>query len=114
MPLIDRLLVKNNQPGRPRKRVKVLAADKDYDSKDLRKALRKHGIRLQLPKRTRKTKRNLGRPIKISVPRFQIELVSHGFNGNTVGSLFDGREFLPVSMLLFLWQQFTFGSTEFC
>ena len=73
MPLIDRILVKNNQPGRPRKRVKVLAADKGYDSKDLRKALRKRGIRPQLPKRTRKTKKNRGRPIKIAVPRFQIE-----------------------------------------
>jgi hypothetical protein len=41
MPLIDRLLVKNNQPGRPRKRVKVVAADKGDDSKDLRAALRK-------------------------------------------------------------------------
>ena len=41
MPLIDRLLVKTNQPGKPRRRVKVLAADKGYDSKDLRAALRK-------------------------------------------------------------------------
>ena len=41
MPLIDRLLIKNNQPGRPRKQVKVLAADIGYDSKDLRAALRK-------------------------------------------------------------------------
>ena len=65
--------VKNNQPGRPRKRVKVLAADKGYDSKDLRNALRKRGIRPQLPKRTRKTKKNRGRPIKIAVPRFQME-----------------------------------------
>ena len=39
MPLIDRNLVKTNSPGRPRKRVKVLAADKGYDSKDLRKAI---------------------------------------------------------------------------
>ena len=39
MPLTRRILVKNNQPGRPRKRVKVLAADKGYDSKDLRGAL---------------------------------------------------------------------------
>ena len=73
MPLIDRILVKNNQPGRPRKQVKVLAADKGYDSKDLRKALGKRGIRPQLPKRTGKTKKNRGRPIKISVPRFQQE-----------------------------------------
>jgi len=73
IPLLNSVLVKTNSPGRPRKRVKVLAADKGYDSKDLRAALRKRGIRPQLPKRRRKTKRNLGRPIKISVPRFQQE-----------------------------------------
>ncbi len=73
LPLLESILVKNNQPGRPRKRVKVLAADKGYDSKDLRAALRKRGIRPQLPKRTWKTKKNRGRPIKISVPRFQQE-----------------------------------------
>jgi len=36
-----------------------------------------------------------------------------GFNENIVGLLFDGREFLLVSMLLFPWQPFTFGFTEF-
>jgi IS5 family transposase len=73
MPLLSSIRVKTNSPGRPRKRVKVLAGDKGYDSKDLRAALRKRGLRPQLPKRVRKTKRNLGRPIKMSVPRFQIE-----------------------------------------
>ena len=52
MPLIDSIVVKNNQPGRNSKRVKVLAADKGYDSKQLRATLRKRGIRPQLPKRT--------------------------------------------------------------
>ncbi|MBA2748755.1 MAG: transposase [Tatlockia sp.] len=73
IPLLNSVLVKTNSPGRPRKRVKVLAADKGYDSKDLRSAVRKRGIRPQLPKRTWKTKKNRGRPIKISVPRFQQE-----------------------------------------
>ena len=73
MPLLSSIQVKTNAPGRPRKRVKVLAADKGYDSKDLRAALRKRGIRPQLPKRNWKTKKNQGRPIKISVPRFQQE-----------------------------------------
>jgi IS5 family transposase len=59
--------------GRPRKRLKVLAADKGYDSKQQRASLRKRGIRPQIPKRVRKTKKNRGRPIKISVPRFQQE-----------------------------------------
>ncbi|WP_028954066.1 transposase [Synechocystis sp. PCC 7509] len=73
MPLLNSVTVKINSPGRPRKRVKVLAGDKGYDSKDLRAALRKRGIRPQLPKRAWKTKRNRGRPIKMSVPRFQQE-----------------------------------------
>ena len=73
MPLLNSVTVKTNSPGRPRKRVKVLAGDKGYDSKELRAALRKRGIRPQLPKRTWKTKKKQGRPIKISVPRFQQE-----------------------------------------
>ena len=73
LPLLDSVKLKTLQPGRPRKRVKVLAADKGYDSKEKRAALRKRGIRPQLPKRIYKTKKNLGRPIKISVPRFQQE-----------------------------------------
>ena len=73
LPLLDSVKLKTLKPGRPRKRVKVLAADKGYDSKEKRAALRKRGIRPQLPKRIYKTKKNLGRPIKISVPRFQQE-----------------------------------------
>jgi IS5 family transposase len=63
MPLLNSIVVKTNSPGRPRKRVKVLAADKGYDSKELRATLRKRGIRPQLPKRTWKTRKNRGRPI---------------------------------------------------
>ena len=113
MPLLDSIVVKSNRPGRPRKRVKVLAADKGYDSKDLRAALRKRGIRPQLPKRTWKTRKNRGRPIKISVPRFQQERCFAWFQQNTVGLLSDGREFLPVLMPLFPLQQFIFGLAEF-
>ena len=73
IPLLDSVKVKTNKRGRPRKRLKVLAADKGYDSKDKRAALRRRGIRPQWPKRVWKTKKNKGRPIKISVPRFQQE-----------------------------------------
>ena len=73
IPLLDRIKVKTDRLGRPRKRVRVLAADKGYDSKEIRAALRKRGIRPQLPKRNWKTKKNRGRPIKSSVPRFQQE-----------------------------------------
>ncbi len=62
--LLNSVIVRTNSPGRDSKRVKVLAADKGYDSKDLRaalrnsggsfprKTLRQRGIRPQLPKRT--------------------------------------------------------------
>ena len=72
-PLLDSVKLKTLKPGNPKRKVKILAADKGYDSKGKRLALRKRGIRPQLPKRNYKTKKNLGRPIKISVPRFQQE-----------------------------------------
>ncbi|WP_138506663.1 transposase [Nostoc sp. PA-18-2419] len=47
LPLLEKVKLKTLKPGRPRKRVKVLATDKGYDSKDKRAALRKRGIRPQ-------------------------------------------------------------------
>ena len=73
IPLLDKVKLKTLKPGRPRKRLKVLAADKGYDSKDKRAILRKRGIRPQIPKRVWKSRKNKGRPIKIAVPRFQQE-----------------------------------------
>ena len=73
LPLLDKIKLKTLRRGRPRKRIKVLAADKGYDSKQKRADLRKRGIRPQIPKRVWKTKKNKGRPIKISVTRFQQE-----------------------------------------
>ena len=73
IPLLDSVKVKTNKRGRPRKPLKLLAADKAYDSKDNRAALPRRGIRPQWPKGVWKTKKNKGRPIKISVPRFQQE-----------------------------------------
>ncbi|CDN10491.1 hypothetical protein RintRC_3916 [Richelia intracellularis] len=71
IPLLDSVKVKSNKRGRPRKPLKMLAADKGYDSKDKGAALPRRGIRPQWPKRVWKTKKNKGRPIKISVPGFQ-------------------------------------------
>ncbi len=50
IPLLDSVKVKTNRLGRPRLRVKVLAADKGDDSKDKRAALRQRGIRHNGPK----------------------------------------------------------------
>ncbi|CDN15538.1 hypothetical protein RintRC_0735 [Richelia intracellularis] len=84
MPLLDSVKVKTNKRGRLRKPLKVLAADKGYDSKDKRAALRRGGIRPQWPKLVWKTKKNKGRPIKISVPCDNKKVVSHGFKKNIV------------------------------
>ena len=45
LPLLDSVKLKTLKPGRPKTRVRVLAADKGYDSKEKRSALRKRGIR---------------------------------------------------------------------
>ncbi|MEM1368631.1 MAG: transposase [Cyanobacteria bacterium P01_H01_bin.15] len=73
LPLLDKLKVSTPGPGRPKKRLKVLAGDKGYDAKWLRAALRRRGNRGQMPKRRYKNKRKKGRPIKVSEPRFQQE-----------------------------------------
>lgn len=73
MPLLDRIKLRTNQPGRSRKRFKVVAADRGYDAKWLRAKLRRRGTRAQIKQRQWRNKKNKGRPIKISVPRFQQE-----------------------------------------
>jgi transposase len=73
IPLLDALHIRTGTRGRPRKRLKILAADKGYDAKDLRHRLRTRGIRPQIPKRVWKNRRPRGRPIKTDVPRFQAE-----------------------------------------
>lgn len=73
LPLLDRIKVKSAPVGRPKKRFKVLAADKGYDAKWLRQKLRQRGIRGQIAKRQWRSKKPLGRPIQMSVPRFQQE-----------------------------------------
>ncbi len=58
LPLLDLVKLKTLKRGRPRKRLKVLAADIGYDSREQRTKLRKRGIRPQIPKRNWKTKKN--------------------------------------------------------
>jgi transposase len=73
IPLLDTLHIRTGKRGRPRKRLKVLAADRGYDAKDLRRRLRKRGLRPQILKREWKRRKPRGRPIKKDVPRFQAE-----------------------------------------
>ena len=73
VPLLNKIKVKTAAVGRRKKRFKVLAGDKGYDAKWLRQLLRKRGIRGQIAKRRRQDRKTIGRPIMISVPRFQQE-----------------------------------------
>ena len=50
LPLLDACRVHTGKRGRPRKRLKVLAADKGYDAKALRHRLRTRGIRPDVPR----------------------------------------------------------------
>jgi hypothetical protein len=72
-PLLDAPHVRMGQQGRPRTRLKVLAADKGSDATDLRRRLRTRGIRPQIPKRVWKRHQPRGRPIKKDAPRYQAE-----------------------------------------
>jgi hypothetical protein len=73
IPWLDTLHVRTGKRGRPRKRLTVLAMDKGYDAQDLRHCRRHRGIRPQMPKRVRKSRKARGRPIKTDVPRDQAE-----------------------------------------
>lgn len=73
MPLLDSLHIRTGRRGRPRKRLKALAADKGYDAKDLRRRLRARGIRPQIPKRVWKRRKPRGRPGTREIPRYQAE-----------------------------------------
>jgi Transposase DDE domain len=73
MPLLAAVRRRTGKRGRPRKRPRAMATDKGYDTKDLRRPLRRRGIRTQIPKRAWKTKKPRGRPLIIDVPRFQAE-----------------------------------------
>ena len=113
IPLLDSVKVKTNKRGRPHKPLKVLAADKGYDSKDKRAALSRRGIRPQWPKRLWKTKKNKGRPIKISVPGFQQERCFPWLKKISSSCLLsDGKEFQLVLMLFCILQQSIFGLTK--
>jgi Transposase DDE domain len=73
IPRPDTLHVRTGTQGRPRTRLKVRAADKGYDAKDLRRRLRTRGMRPQIPKRVWQSRKPRGRPIKKDVPRYQAE-----------------------------------------
>ena len=70
--LLETVEVKTGKAGRPRKKVKRLAADKGYDSDALRNSLKDAGIQPQIP-RKKNAKKRPGRPVCMKSPRFQVE-----------------------------------------
>lgn len=73
LPMLARIQLATGKRGNPKRRPRVLAADKGYDARWLRHKLRSKGIRPQLKKRQWRGKKLKGRPIKDIVPRYQQE-----------------------------------------
>lgn len=74
---VDRVRVKRKQ-GRPKQRPKQLAADAGYDSRPLRRELRRRGITPSIPERQqhKRQRRRRGRPAKVhpvSGQRWKVE-----------------------------------------
>jgi hypothetical protein len=102
IPLLDTLHVRPGQRGRPRKRCKVLAAEKGYEAKDLRRRLRTRGIRPQIPTRVWKSRRD-GQSSK----RFRATKPSGrlpGSNGSTAAWLSAGSVWPLASMRFSPWR----------
>ena len=76
IPLLDSVKVKTNKRGRPRKPLKVLAAEKGYDSKHKRAALPRRGIR-NGPSGFGRQRRTRADPLKFPSHVFNKNLVSH-------------------------------------
>ena len=74
LPLLESIHIQTGEVGRPRHNPKNLATDKGYDSKELRKMLRKKGIRPEIPKRIwRNRKQQKGRKLQKKVERYVVE-----------------------------------------
>lgn len=73
-PLLDSICIHTGKPGRPRSRPKQLAADKGYDSKELRAKLRERSIRPEIPRRVwLKRRQPPGRKLNRRVARYVVE-----------------------------------------
>ncbi|HEX9868583.1 MAG TPA: transposase [Candidatus Tectomicrobia bacterium] len=110
MPLLDAVHLRTDTRGRPRKRPKVIAAEKGYDANPLRQQLRTRGIRAQLPKRVWKTQKPRGRPIKISVPVAKRSGPLPGFKRSTAGWSSVGSVLPPTLRRFWPWPRSLSGS----
>ena len=73
LPMLAKIRVATRKRGNPKRRPKILAADKGYDARWLRHMLRTKGIKPQIKRRVRHGKKLQGRPISKAVPRYQQE-----------------------------------------
>ena len=72
--LLELIDIQTGKVGRPRCRPSQLAADKGYDSKELRKQLKSRGIRPEIPKRVWKDRKQPPGPkVQKKVQRFVVE-----------------------------------------
>ncbi len=73
-PLLDSICIRTGKPGRPRCRPIQLAADKGYDSKELRAKFRARSLRPEIPKRVWLNRRQPpDRKLEKRVARYVVE-----------------------------------------
>jgi len=72
--LIDAIDVQSGKVGRPKKCPEALQADKGYDSKELRKKIRRRGITPMIPRRSWPNRKSpVGRPPSKPIDRWKVE-----------------------------------------
>jgi transposase len=74
LPTLENVSVSRSGPGRPRKKPERIVADKGYDSRELREAMKRKGIDFIVPHlRTRKRRTQDGRKLRRYKRRWIVE-----------------------------------------
>ncbi len=80
LPTLAQIRVPKQGLGRPRRRIKELAMDSAFDSRELRHALRRRGVKASAPERKRRGKRRQKGPhpklYPVSQERWMVERVN--------------------------------------
>ncbi|MGR0480658.1 MAG: transposase [Candidatus Electronema sp. V4] len=83
--------IETGRVGRPAKKMRRLAADKGYDSEEMRKNLRAKGIHPQIPRKKNASARR-GKTVMMTAPRFKAERTFSWLQKNSAAWLSAGKD----------------------
>ncbi|MGR0482811.1 MAG: transposase [Candidatus Electronema sp. V4] len=89
-PLLDGIEIETGRVGRSAKKMRRLAADKGYDSEELRKNLSGKGIHPQIQRKKNASARR-GKPVMMTSPRFKVERTFSWLQKNSAAWLSAGK-----------------------